>query len=90
MPAVRFRWFRAVLDTSAGLAVPNQPQIGQTKHLQHVFPTYAVGGSQMRFAQLVRLHAGRYRHTVLSLDGNYDMAGRLGAFPITYPILEFD
>lgn len=44
----------------------------------------------MRFAQLVRLHGSRYRHTVLSLDGNYDMAGRLGEFPITYPQLNFD
>src|ERR1700759_5722448 len=38
------------------------------KHLLHVFPTFAVGGSQMRFAQLARLHGDRYRHTVISLD----------------------
>ena len=44
----------------------------------------------MRFAQLVRLHGPRYRHTVLSLDQNYDMANRLGEFPITYPKLQFD
>src|SRR5215469_10384557 len=49
----------------------------QQKHLLHVFPTFAVGGSQMRFAQLVRLHAGRYRHTVIALDGNYAMAEHL-------------
>jgi len=79
-----------MLDTGAGLAVPSQPKISQQKHLLHVFPTFAVGGSQMRFAQLVRLHGARYRHTVLSLDGNYDMAGRLGEFPITYPKLQFD
>lgn len=79
-----------MLDVAAGLAVSNQPATNQQKHLLHVFPTFAVGGSQMRFAQLVRLHGARYRHTVLSLDGNYDMAGRLGAFPITYPKLEFD
>jgi glycosyltransferase involved in cell wall biosynthesis len=62
----------------------------QPKHLLHVFPTFAVGGSQMRFAQLVRLHGARYRHTVLALDQNYDMANRLAGFPITYPKLEFD
>jgi len=44
----------------------------------------------MRFAQLVRLHGRRYRHTVLSLDQNTDMAARLAEFPITYPKLEFD
>lgn len=71
------------LETSRTIAT-------QPKHLLHVFPTFAVGGSQMRFAQLVRLHGARYRHTVLALDGNYDMATRLGAFPITYPKLEFD
>jgi glycosyltransferase involved in cell wall biosynthesis len=63
---------------------------GQPKHLLHVFPTFAVGGSQMRFAQLVRLHGARYRHTVLALDQNTDMANRLAGFPITYPKLEFD
>ncbi|MEO8300270.1 MAG: glycosyltransferase family 4 protein [Rhizomicrobium sp.] len=63
---------------------------GQSKHLLHVFPTFAVGGSQMRFAQLVRLHGARYRHTVLALDQNTDMASRLREFPITYPKLEFD
>ena len=31
----------------------------------------------MRFAQLVRLHADRYRHTVIALDGNHGMAERL-------------
>ena len=65
--------------------MPDQP-----KHLLHVFPTFAVGGSQMRFAQLVRLHGTRYRHTVLALDQSYDMANRLGEFPITYPKLDFD
>ena len=90
MPAVRSRWFKAVLDAAAGLAVPNQPKLSQPKHLLHVFPTFAVGGSQMRFAQLVRLHGARYRHTVLALDGNTDMANRLGEFPITYPQLSFD
>lgn len=65
--------------------MPDQP-----KHLLHVFPTFAVGGSQMRFAQLVRLHGPRYRHTVLSLDQNYDMANRLSEFPIVYPKLQFD
>ena len=70
--------------------MPNEPKISQPKHLLHVFPTFAVGGSQMRFAQLVRLHGARYRHTVLALDGNTDMANRLSEFPITYPKLQFD
>ena len=66
-------------------AVPSQQ-----KHLLHVFPTFAVGGSQMRFAQLAKLHGPRYRHTVLALDRNYDMAGRLAELPIAYEKLHFD
>ena len=42
-------------------------------HLLHVFPTFAVGGAQMRFAQLARLYGTQFRHTVLSLDGNCAM-----------------
>jgi glycosyltransferase involved in cell wall biosynthesis len=65
--------------------VPN-PQ----KHLLHVFPTFAVGGSQMRFAQLAKLHGPRYRHTVLALDQKCDMASRLTGLPIAYEKLHFD
>ena len=60
------------------------------KHLLHVFPTFAVGGSQMRFAQLARLPGGRYRHTVIALDGNIDMAARLQGLPVTCHALSFD
>jgi len=60
------------------------------KHLLHVFPTFAVGGSQMRFAQLARLHGQRYRHTVIALDGKTDMAERLCGLPVTCEALQFD
>jgi glycosyltransferase involved in cell wall biosynthesis len=43
----------------------------------HVFPTFAVGGSQIRFGQLVAAHGARYRHTILALDGIVDMKARL-------------
>lgn len=41
----------------------------QGLHLVHVFPTFALGGSQMRFASLAAHFAGTYRHTILALDG---------------------
>ena len=47
------------------------------RHLLHVFPTFAVGGSQSRFLRLVGLHGRRYRHTVMSIDGDLAMATRL-------------
>ena len=57
----------------------------QRRHLLHVFPSFAIGGSQSRFAQLVRLHGERYRHTVVAIDGVLTMAQRLpqGA-PVEY------
>jgi glycosyltransferase involved in cell wall biosynthesis len=67
-----------------------EPLQAQQKHLLHVFPTFTVGGSQMRFAQLAKLHGSRYRHTILALDQNYDMASRLAGLPITYHNLQFD
>jgi glycosyltransferase involved in cell wall biosynthesis len=60
------------------------------KHLLHVFPTFAVGGSQMRFAQLAKLHGARYRHTVIALDGKTDMAARLTGLAVNCHDLSFD
>ena len=47
------------------------------QHLLHVFPTLGVGGSQLRFTQLARLHGNRYRQSVIAIDGDLTMAERL-------------
>jgi glycosyltransferase involved in cell wall biosynthesis len=60
------------------------------KHLLHVFPTFAIGGSQIRFGQLARLHGARYRHTVIALDGNFNMAARLQGERIAMHPLTFN
>src|SRR5215469_13269588 len=62
----------------------------QQKHLLHIFPTFAVGGSQIRFAQLVRLHADRYSHTVVSLNGNYGMAEVLPPGKVALKTVHYD
>src|SRR5271154_3454159 len=55
------------------------------RHLLHVFPTFAVGGSQSRFARLVELHGARYRHTVIAIDGVLTMAERMrGGTSVTF------
>nr|WP_294553487.1 glycosyltransferase [uncultured Rhodopila sp.] len=36
----------------------------------HVFPTFAVGGAQMRFAAIANHFGPAFRHIVVSLDGN--------------------
>jgi glycosyltransferase involved in cell wall biosynthesis len=41
------------------------------RHLFHVFPTFAVGGAQMRFTRIAAALGARCRHTVLGLSGDY-------------------
>jgi glycosyltransferase involved in cell wall biosynthesis len=43
----------------------------------HVFPSFAVGGAQVRFCALANRFGPRWRHAVLSLDGRFDCAERL-------------
>jgi glycosyltransferase involved in cell wall biosynthesis len=61
------------------------------RHLVHVFPSFAVGGSQSRFLQLVKNGPDRYHHTVLSLDGATEMQSRISPeLPVTvvHPALD--
>jgi len=48
-------------------------------HLFHVFPGFGVGGAQSRLLQLLQGAPGRYRHTILSLNGLTEMAARISA-----------
>ncbi len=45
--------------------------------LLHVFPTFAVGGAQVRFAALANHFGTAYRHIVVALDGNTACCERL-------------
>lgn len=52
--------------------------------LLHVFPTFAVGGAQMRTTTLINHFGDRHHHTILSLDGRLEAASRLdGSAPVT-------
>jgi glycosyltransferase involved in cell wall biosynthesis len=58
--------------------------------LFHVFPSFAVGGAQMRFVQLAN-HFGRaYRHFIVSMNGNIEafakLSGDLDAHLVTIPV----
>lgn len=44
------------------------------RRLLHVFPSFDVGGAQVRFLALVEAMGPRYHHMVLSLNGCYDAA----------------
>jgi glycosyltransferase involved in cell wall biosynthesis len=39
------------------------------RHILHVFPSFAVGGSSVRLAKLANRFGARYRHSVIALDG---------------------
>jgi glycosyltransferase involved in cell wall biosynthesis len=54
----------------------------------HVFPTFAVGGAQVRFAAVAN-HFGRaFRHIVVSLDGNLACRERLDpGLDVTFPTI---
>jgi glycosyltransferase involved in cell wall biosynthesis len=43
----------------------------------HVFPTFAVGGAQVRFAALANRFGPRWRHAIIALDGRTGCAERL-------------
>jgi len=54
--------------------------------LLHVFPTFAAGGAQVRFATLANRLGGTFRHAVFSMDGNYEARARLDpALDIRFP-----
>jgi glycosyltransferase involved in cell wall biosynthesis len=52
----------------------------------HVFPTFAVGGAQVRFAAIANHFGSAFRHIVVSLDGNLACRERLDPdLDVTFP-----
>jgi glycosyltransferase involved in cell wall biosynthesis len=47
----------------------DQPLVPNLLKLLHVFPTFAVGGAQMRFATLANALGAEFEHVVVSMDG---------------------
>src|SRR4029077_17920301 len=46
-------------------------------HLLHAFPTFRVGGAQVRFAAIANHFGKQFRHTLVAMDGRYDCRERL-------------
>jgi glycosyltransferase involved in cell wall biosynthesis len=59
------------VDASAPQLRPLPAHSGSSAlpHLVHILPSFGIGGQQIRLAQLVNRLAGKYRHTVVPLDG---------------------
>ncbi len=52
----------------------------------HVFPTFAVGGAQVRFAALANHFGPEFRHIIVALDGDTSCRQRLDpALDVTFP-----
>jgi glycosyltransferase involved in cell wall biosynthesis len=52
----------------------------------HVFPTFAVGGAQVRFAALANRFGREFRHIVVALDGDTSCRERLDpSLDVTFP-----
>jgi glycosyltransferase involved in cell wall biosynthesis len=55
----------------------------------HVFPTFAVGGAQVRFAALANFFGPEFRHMVVALDGDTSCRERLDpGLRIEFPSVE--
>ena len=54
-----------------------RPPVRDTPLLLHVFPSFAVGGSQSRFVSIANHSGARYRHAIVALDGDYACMARL-------------
>ena len=50
------------------------PAAARAPLLLHVFPTFAVGGSQTRLVTLANALGPAYRHVIVAMDGNYEAA----------------
>lgn len=59
---------------SQGPALPPGP----APLLLHVFPTFTIGGAQVRLAALANRWGPRFRHAVIALDGREECAARFG------------
>lgn len=51
--------------------------MSRTQLVLSVFPTFAVGGAQVRFAAVANHYGRAWRHAIVALDGRYDCAERL-------------
>jgi glycosyltransferase involved in cell wall biosynthesis len=56
-------------DHGTGAATADDQAVGNALKLVHVFPTFAVGGAQVRFAALANALGLEFEHVVVSLDG---------------------
>jgi glycosyltransferase involved in cell wall biosynthesis len=61
----------------------------QAPLVAHIFPTFAVGGAQVRFAAVANHFGAAFRHLVVALDGNLACRERLlPGLDVTFPRID--
>lgn len=61
---------------------------GKVPLVMHVFPTFAVGGAQVRFAAIANHFGPAFRHIVVSLDGDLGCRERLDpSLDVVFPVI---
>jgi glycosyltransferase involved in cell wall biosynthesis len=87
-PVVSAHGLRKVkVDLASGqTAVPGVRDSRPAPLVAHIFPTFAVGGGQVRFAAIANHFGPAVRHIVVSLDGNLACQERLRPdLDVTFP-----
>src|SRR5215470_6057768 len=64
---------RGLCEANALMEAARSP----ARHLLHVFPSFAIGGAQVRLALVADRLGSKYRHTIIALNGVYDCRSRL-------------
>ena len=68
---------------------PRDPRPPGVPLIVHVFPTFAVGGAQVRFAALANRFGRDFRHMVVALDGVTTCRERLDpGLDVSFPVVE--
>src|SRR5262249_37907486 len=52
-------------------------QTVSARHLLHAFPSFGVGGAQVRFAAIANRFGPKYRHTIVAMDGRHGCEAHL-------------
>ncbi|HYZ21169.1 MAG TPA: glycosyltransferase [Rhodopila sp.] len=70
----------------AACFIENRNESQAAPRIAHVFPSFAVGGAQVRFAAIANHFGPAFRHIVVTLDGNLECRERLRPdLDITFP-----
>ena len=66
-----------VVGSPARGAIGEDRARAKPESLLHVFPSFDIGGVPLRMVRIINHFGGRFRHSIIALDGNFGAAERL-------------